>query len=174
MSVIETILKQPSLAIKDKVCRYVGSSPTRFNSLVKAFFKGPYRVTQRASWPLSHCVEHHPALIKPHLKKIITHLRTPGHHDSVKRNTIRLLQFIDIPKSLQGSVVDICFEFLSDPKEPIAVKVFSMTVLANITRERPELGNELIIVIEDQLPYSGPAFISRARRVRKQLRTFTK
>ena len=34
----------------------------------------------------------------------------------------------------------------------------------------PELKNELIPIIEDQLPYGSPAFISRGRKALKELR----
>ena len=66
---------------------------------------------------------------------------------------------------MQGIVADVSFRFLSDPKEPIAVKVFSMEVLFKMAKYQPEIGRELKLIIEDQLPYSGPAFSSRARKV---------
>jgi hypothetical protein len=171
MNLIGLVLKGHSRAIKDQIVRYVGGDPHRFSELVSVFLAGPYRVTQRASWPLSYCVEKHPELIKPHLKAIINNLKTPGIHDSVKRNTIRLLQFIDIPKSQQGVAANICFDFLSNPKEPIAVRVFSMTVLSNIARDQTALRNEVRIVIEDQMPYASAAFRSRGRKVIEELKS---
>ena len=165
MNIIQEVLREHSKAMRDRVVRYVGKSPARFAELVSVFLKGPYRVTQRAAWPLSYCVEVHPQLIKPHLRKIILNLKTPGLHHAVKRNTLRLLLFVDIPKSLQGIVTDFCFNFFSDPNESIAVKVFSMSVLAKIARRQPDIGRELRLVIEDQLPYAGPALLSRARKL---------
>jgi hypothetical protein len=169
MDLRKEILKEHSKKQTGKIIDYVGDSPTRFKALVDVFLQGPYRVTQRAGWPLSYCVERSPALIKPHLKSILDHLRKPGIHDAVKRNTMRLLQFIEIPKRYQGQVADICFEYLQNNKEPVAVRVFSMFVLATIVRENPDLRKELIILIEDHLPYAKPAFISRARKVLKEL-----
>ncbi len=169
MNLIKLILSAHSKAMKDKVVKYVGRNPVRFKELVSIFLTGPYRVTQRAAWPLSYCVQKHPALIKPHLKTVLNYLGKPGIHDSVKRNTIRLLQGIDIPKSLQGKAANICFEYLSNPKEPIAVRVFSMTVLANMAKENPELKNEIIPIIEDQLPYGSAGFRSRGMKVLKAL-----
>ena len=165
MNIVQEVLREHSKAMCDRVVRYVGKNPARFAELVSVFLKGPYRVTQRAAWPLSYCVEQHPELVKVHLKKIILNLKTPGVHHAVKRNTLRLLQFIDIPKSMQGFVADVSFRFLSDPKEPIAVKVFSMEVLSKIAQQQPEIERELRLIIEDQLPYAGPAFLSRARKV---------
>ena len=170
MNILQEVLKEHSSAMRDRVVRYVGKNPQRFEELVKIFLGGHYRVTQRASWPLSCCVENHPELIKPHLKRIIKNLETPAMHVSVKRNTIRLLQFIHVPKALQGIVTSICFGFLSDGKEEIAVKVFSMTVLANIAKEQPDIREELKIIIEDQLPYGSAGFVNRANKVLKELK----
>jgi hypothetical protein len=130
---------------------------------------GPYRITQRAAWPLSYCVESYPALIRPHLNVLLDHLKKPGLHDAVKRNTIRLLQFVEVPKRLQGKTADICFTFLQDKKEPIAIRVFSMTVLANIAQRNPDLKRELKLIIEDEIPLASPAYLSRARKVLKLL-----
>jgi hypothetical protein len=169
MDLRKEILKEHSKKQKSKVVDYVGDSPIRFKALVDVFLQGPYRVTQRAGWPLSYCVERSPALIKPHLKAILDHLRMPGIHDAVKRNTMRFLQFIEIPKRYQGQVADLCFEYLQNNKEPVAIRVFSMSVLASIAEENPDLKKELMMLIEDQLPYAKPAFISRARKVLKAL-----
>lgn len=152
-----------------KIIDYVGDNPIRFKVLVDVYLKGPYRITQRAAWPLTYCVEQHPKLIEPHLKLILNHLKKPGIHDAAKRNTIRLFQFIQIPKRFQGKVADICFEYLRNRKEAVAIRVFSMTVLAQIARQHPELKDELRIVIEDQLPYSTAAFTNRGRKTLRGL-----
>lgn len=170
MNLVETIEKEHSSSQRDKVVRYVGNNPKRFEELVTVFLNGPYRITQRSAWPLSYCIENHPELIKPHLKRIMQFAKKPGVHDSVKRNTVRLLQFIDVPKSAQGLVADLCFTFLQDTKEPVAVRVFAMTALVNLSKTLPELKNELIPIIEDQMPYGSPAFISRGHKALKELR----
>jgi hypothetical protein len=79
------------------------------------------------------------------------------------------MQYTDVPKRLQGRVIDLCFKYLSDKKEAIAVRAFSMTVLANLTKDSDELRKELKIVIEDHLPYGSPGFTARARKVLKQI-----
>jgi len=86
----------------------------------------------------------------------------------MQRNILRFLQDIEIPKRFYGIVTDRCFA-LMDTKEPIAVRVFSMTVLANIAKQEPDLKKELRIAIEDQLPYASAGFLSRARKVLKGL-----
>jgi len=171
MNLVKVILNEHSKLQKDKITRYVGADPKRFAELVDVFLAGPYLITQRASWPISYCVEYNPTLIKPHLKKVLGILQKQDVHDAVKRNILRLLQFISIPKPLQGRTIDLCFYFLNNNKEPIAVRVFAMTVLANLAKENPDLKNEIIIIIEDQLPFGSAGFISRSKKVLKELKS---
>jgi hypothetical protein len=170
MDIRREILKSHSRVQRDKIVDYVGNNPTRFKVLVEVFLSGPYRVTQRSAWPISYCTELHPQLVKPHLKTLLDCLKTPGIHQAVKRNILRLLQFIDIPKRSHGQIADICFQYLSNRKEPIAVRCFAMTVLGNIARYNPDLKQELLIIVEDNLPYATPGFAARARRLLRELK----
>lgn len=169
MDIRKEILKEHSKTQRDKISNYVGTSAARFAELIEVYFEGPYRVTQRASWPISHCIENHPELIKPHLKKMLDFLQKPGIHDAVKRGTVRFLQFIDIPKKLHGRVAQICFDYLQSKHEPVAIKACSMTVLSRIIKDEPDLKKELRIIIEDQMPYASAGFLSRGRKVLKEL-----
>lgn len=169
MNLVEEILKEYTKKQKDKIVNYVGHDPKRFSELVEVFLQGPYLVTQRAAWPLSYCIEQYPDLLQPHFRKILAQLGKKNIHDSVKRNILRMLQFVRVPKAWQGITTDLCLTFLANAREPVAIRVFAMTVLANITSEVPELKNELIPLIEDQLPYASAGFISRGNKVLKQL-----
>lgn len=157
------ILKEHSKKQTLKIVKYIGNDQERFNELLKLFLEGSNTVTQRASWVVSYCAEQKPQMIRTHLKKIITNLKNPVHA-AVKRNTLRLLQHTELPKSLLGETTNICFNLLSSTNEPVAVKVFSMTILYNITQREPDLQNELKIIIEDQLPFASPAFRSRGNK----------
>lgn len=169
MDIKDVLTKGHSKEITDRIVKYVGSDSDHFSELVSIYLEGPYQITQRAAWPLSYAVINHPNLIEPHLGKILKFTKKPGVHDAVKRNTVRLLQFIKIPKRYQEEVINLCFDFLTDSKQPIAIKVFSMTVLADLVTDIPELKEELRVIIEDQLPYSGAGFQSRGKKVLKWL-----
>lgn len=164
MNLREAILKEHSKAQCDAIVTYIGNDQKKFDELVFLFLNDEYRVVQRAGWPLSYSVISHPQLIRKHLKKIIHHLKKPGIHNAVKRNTIRLLQGVDIPESLQGEVMDICFGYIADPKEAVAVKAFSITVLGNLSKQYPEIIPEIKLLLEDQMPHETAAFKVRARK----------
>ncbi len=171
MDIKEALLKEHTKDQCVVIVNHIGKNTDRFSQLVAVFLRGPYRLTQRAAWPLSVCCEKEPHLIRPHLNKILNKLGQADLQVAVKRNVVRLLQFIPIPKHLQGKTVDICFQFLQNNMEPIAVRVFAMTVLANLAKALPELKNDLIPLVEDHLPYASTGFTSRGRKVLKELKT---
>jgi hypothetical protein len=168
MNLRAAILKEHSKAQTMKIVKFIGNDAKKFKALMDLFFNAEYRVVQRSAWAVNMCAENHPGLIKPYLEKMIDYLQKPVH-DAVRRNTVRILQFIAIPKSLTGKAASVCFDLLQAKDEPVAVKVFSMTVLAKICRAEPELKNELRLIIEQQLPYSAAGFLSRAKRILKEL-----
>ena len=144
----------------------MGSNQQRFDALVALFLKGEYRITQRASWPLSNIAIAKPQLIKKHLPSIVKKLDQPNLHNAVKRNTVKLLQEITIPKALQGKVMHLCFNFIEDPKEAVAVKAFSLTVLEKLSKEYPEILPEIRLIINARWDNETPAFRHRAKNMR--------
>ena len=169
MDLQEAILEEHSKAQCDRIVRYVGKDKKKFAALMKLFFTGEYRVVQRAAWPVSVCVEKHPLLIGPYFKKILDYMQEPGTHEAVWRNSVRLLQFVDIPKRYHGRVMSSCFEFISDPQTPIAVKADSLTVLDNLAGIYPEIKPELKLIIEERWPHETAAFRSRGKKILKKL-----
>jgi len=133
------------------------------------FLKGEYRTTQRAAWIIKHCADEHRELILPYLDAMIDRMLEPGVHDAVRRNVIRILQDIDIPRRQEGKIATVCFDMLASMNEPIAVRVFSMTVLANIAQKEPDLKNEIRILVERQMLNGSAGFRSRGAMVLKQL-----
>ncbi len=169
MDLRETILEEHSKAQTNKIVKWIGSDQKKFDQLFKLFLNDEYRVVQRAAWPLSYCVMSHPQLIQKHFTKLIKNLQKPGIGDSVKRNSVRLLQHIPIPAKLHGEIMNICFNYISDPQEKVAIKAFSLTVLQNLCRQYPEIKSELKTIIEDRWDYETVAFRSRAKKILKEM-----
>lgn len=168
MNLKEAILEKYSKENCAAIVQWVGDSQQRFDQLFALYLDADSRVSQKASWPLSYCVENNPALIIPHYRKLIVHLQKPGLHDSVKRNAVRLLQFVDIPEQYQGAVMNICFQYVEDPAATVGVKAFSLTVLSNLAKQYPEIIPEVKMLIEHQLPHQTAAFKVRAQAFLKQ------
>ena len=170
MNLKEELLAEHSKAQCIKIVAWVADDQKKFDLLFNLFLTDEYRVVQRAAWPVSYCVIGHPDLIKKHWNKLIKNLQKPHLHDAVKRNSIRLLQDIDIPVKHRGAIMNICFKYVASMNEAVAVKAFSLTVLGKLAKEYPAIIPEIKILIEDQLPHQTPAFRSRVKRLYKDLK----
>lgn len=167
MQLREQILLEHSKANCNAIVQWVGDSQQRFDELFDLFLGNETRIVQRAAWPVSYCVEAHPQLIKKHFCRLIKKLQQPNLHHALRRNSVRFLQHVAIPKAYQGAVMDICFGYVAYPQEPVAVKAFSLTVLSNLSKLYPDIVPELKLLIEDQLPHQSPAFVVRAKQFLK-------
>ena len=169
MNIESEIIREHSKRQCIRIAKWIGTDKKRFNELMGLFLKGEYRITQRAAWIIQHCADEHVELVTPYIESMIDRMLEPNIHDAVKRNVVRILQDIEIPRRLTGKVATVCFEWLASAKEPIAVKVFSMSVLANIAKKEPDLKNEIRLLIEQQMPMGSAGFKSRGRKVLRQL-----
>jgi hypothetical protein len=152
----------------EQIVKFIGGDQERLAELIKVFYDGPYRLTQRAAWPISVVAEKRPELLKPHLNKLIDQLPKSEAHPAVKRNVVRLLQFVEVPKRLQGKVFSHCLDLIADPKEPIAVKAFSLTVAERIARTEPVLLGELRMVAAPLAKDASPGIKVRLRGILDQ------
>lgn len=163
MNLREIILAEHSKANCNRIVKWVGQSQKRFDELFALFLNNEYRVAQRAAWPVNYCAENHPGLIAGHLEKLLDNLSQANLHASVKRNSVRLLQYIDIPEALHGRVIDTCINYISTPGETVAVKCFSLSVLDNMTMIYPEIRNEIKEIISTEWQQT-PALQSGAKK----------
>lgn len=167
MNIRAALEKEHSKTQAEKITKFIGADTKRFAELMRLFFEGEYRVTQRAAWPMSNCVKKHPSLIKPYFKKIVGLLKRSDLHPAVERNIMRLLQHVEIPERWHGEVMNHCFESIADPRAAIAVKAFSLRILENFLKAYPEIFPEIKLIIEERWDKETPAFRSRAKQIFK-------
>jgi hypothetical protein len=150
------------------VVDWIGNNQQRFDSLFAFFIGDDKRLIQVSSWPLSYCVEAYPFLIKKHIATFFKNLEQPFAHEAVKRHSLRILQFITIPKKYEGFVMNLCFNFIQDITEKPAAKVFSLIVLENLQKQYPEIKEELLLIVETQMPFESAGFRNRGKKMLKR------
>ena len=165
MNIREALLVEHSKSQTMKIVNYVGVNAERFAELMSLFLGDTYRLSQRAAWAVNYCAENHPELVKPYFSKLVAQLERDDVHVAVRRNVARMLQFIDIPKRFEGRVFDACYKLVDDPHQPVAVRVFSLTVAARIARNSPDLLGELRLVAAKYPEGATAGFRSRCLRV---------
>ena len=165
MNLREEILREHSKSHALKVASYACSSKGNFKELIKCFLDDEYRLAQRAAWSVSWAASKRPEMMFPFLKDIISVLHKKNVHPAVIRNAVRVLQEMDIPQKYHGEVMYACFQFLEQPSTPVAIKVFSLSTLFNLSQQYPEIRSELKLIIEDRWEHKTAAFRARAKRI---------
>lgn len=154
----------------EAVANFACLNEENFKTLFHIFIGNDTRMAQMASWSLSYAVQKSPHLIQPYLKELIEQLSKKDKHNAVIRNTVRILQDIEIPKKYHGKLMNCCFSFIELPNTPVAIKAFSLAILFNLSTIYPEIKHELMVVIEDNLPHAAPAFKNRGNKILLQLK----
>lgn len=165
MDIREALLAEHSKSQTMKIVSYVGADADRFAELMRLFLGDTYRLSQRAAWAVNYCAEDRPELIRPYFGKLVAQLERDDVHIAVRRNVVRMLQFIDIPKRYRGRVFDACYNLVDDPHQPVAVRVFALTAAARIAKDLPELLDELRLVAAKYPQSATAGFRNRCLRV---------
>lgn len=163
----ELLEKGHSTALRNEIIDFIGNDKKRMVALMFYFFHENWIYNQRAAWSLGIIGEKNYELIEPFLEKLISGLSS-AKHDAVKRNTLRIFQKMPIPEDLQGDLYDKSIALFIDLKEPAAVRIFAMSVMANIARPFPELQKEVLELINEYMPYGTAGYKSRAKRIIKE------
>ena len=166
MKLKQTLLEEHSKLQCDKIVKWVSGKQDRFDELFELFITGENQVAQRAAWPVSFCIIRDPTLLTNHWKLFLSNLKKQDIHDAVKRNSVKVLTVITLPKKYEGEIMNLCFDYVASLTEPIAVKAYALTVLHKLAESYPEIIPEIKLLIDDQ-PRRSAAFISRANKLLK-------
>ena len=98
------------------VAEYACSSPKYFKELMQCFLSNDYRLAQRAAWSVSRAAKKKPEIVTPHIKELIAQLPRKDVHDAVIRNSIRVLQDMEIPGTFHGELMNACFSLIEKPE----------------------------------------------------------
>ncbi|MEZ5008951.1 MAG: hypothetical protein R2753_12440 [Chitinophagales bacterium] len=164
MDIKTALLKEHTKENSLLIANYIGNDKKRFDELMQLFFHGGSRINQRAAWVVRFCWQNHPRLILPYLEEMVELLNTKTH-PAVKRNIVGIFQEQDMPEHLQGKLLDYSFKLLMDRREPVAIRVFSMTIIDNLSNTYPEIKQELIAYLKDEIDFGSAGFKSRAKKI---------
>lgn len=169
MDLKNILIRDGSKETAIQIANWIGYDQERMDQLMALFFDTSKRMNQRAAYPLLFITDDNPQMFTPYLERMVEHLDSEVH-DAVIRNSLRLFQFINIPEDLEGILFDKCILFLSSPKYPVAIRVFSMTILANLCKKYPDLKVELLPLLKDILEITeSPGMISRGKKTLREL-----
>ncbi|MCP4312374.1 MAG: hypothetical protein GY790_14010 [Bacteroidetes bacterium] len=158
----------PSGAEKERFIREVLNSRHEFNTLLDLALYDKDPLAWRAGWILDGSDELSPGLASDFISTIIQRLPKIESTGTI-RCLLRLLCRYDILEEDQGILIDLCFRYLVSELYPVAVKVHAMQIIYNHVLIYPELKDELVTVISDQVDNNSVGFKSRGMRLIKKM-----
>ena len=168
MELDKLLLSNHSKLTTTKVIQWVDNDSEKFNILMSYVLGVDVVLAQRAAWAMSYIVIEQPKLIAPHLNKLLILVKEPVHH-AIKRNTFRFLKEIEIPKKSLSLALDVCFNAVSNPNEPIAVICFAFNTLLKIAKQFPEIKNEILFATELHQENMSAGVKHTIKKVRKEI-----
>ncbi len=126
-------------------------------------------VQQNAGAVLGKIIDLDQAILVPHLPQMLANLEA-SPHDAVRRATMRVLQTVEIPESIEGEVFDVAMRSVSDFGEATAIRGYAMTAARRLCERYPSLRRELLPLVEDLIEQKAPtSILTRAKREHKRL-----
>ncbi len=166
---LEELLKlEQSRRNVDQVVGIIQHNPELFNNLWNIFISNREPESRRAAWAIDILNEDLSFINNNHLETLVD-LLPDFRHSGLQRHALRILERNDLPKKNQGELVSICFRLLESNEAPVAVKMFSLKILARVAMQEPDLIRELVEIIEIQIEDSTPGFKSIGGKIIKQL-----
>ena len=167
---LQDLLFDSSRRTAEMAVGVIGNNPEIFKTMLDFAFEDKNLYAMRAARVIQLASHNHPELVRPYLKEII--LRLPNlKNGGLKRGMAKILieRSFDHDEETLGILVSTCFDWLMNPDEKPAIKVYAMEILFKSSQFYPEIKSELIFSIEDQLPKSGTAVKSRGKQILTKL-----
>lgn len=151
-----------------KLAHCLKKNPEEIPLMIKAMENPVTTIAWRAGWVLDHLERLNKKALLPYLNQLSEILLHTPHH-GVQRHITRIFCNAPAAELEDGRLVDACFNWLLNPRTPVAVKVNAMEIIGNLCVRYPELGQELKTVIQEGYETGTAAFKSRARRILARL-----
>ena len=169
-SIRERIWNDYSKASFQQIALELSKDDRAFNEFLHLLQDTEKTVINRAAWILSFIFEINKSYIMDALPQLVKLIQETNATIALKRNILRILQFVNIPESLHDAVMQVSFDHLENRQMAVAVRCSSMTVLANLAKYYPEIKQEITAILHTDLHYGTSAgFRSRAKRILNEL-----
>ncbi|MDR2009161.1 MAG: hypothetical protein LBQ22_01595 [Bacteroidales bacterium] len=126
----------------------------------------------RASWVLAYYSSKYHEDLNPYADEIIRALKKINIDGHI-RETLKILQNLDLSEEQTSEVFDICYDLLLDNHRKPSVRSIAFQFLLKVSKEYPELKNEIIAIFENIKEYL-PHGIKHSMQIRLNNNNLTK
>lgn len=89
------------------------------------------KISSRAAWALDKISQTKPPMLKTRIGELYQALDKISE-SGTRRNVLKVLMQYEIPDTFESQLIDFALKMIESPKEPVAVKANSMTLIFNL------------------------------------------
>ncbi len=145
-------------------------NPVNIKHLMECFFHENTRIGQRSAIVVGNIAKANANIVYPYIPKMLKLMTNTNAPVALRRNIVRTWNCVDIPDKYAGQIFELCFNFICDSKETIAIRAFSMSICVKTCKVYHELKNELIDIIGLHVEFGSSGIKSAANRALKELK----
>ncbi len=148
----------------------VNGNPDDFDILYQMAFSEKYPLNMRCANVCRLCCEQNPQMILPYLDELPEKIES-NNTDGVKRGFLKIYAHCLKPQQFKNvdKLMEICFDYITDVKQALAVRVYCMDVAIKLCKLEPDLKYELIEIARFELESPMPGMQAKATKILKQL-----
>ena len=168
MDLAEIIMEEHSKVQAEMVADLILQRPELLDELMEIIFADKEPLSRRAAWPLRFIYEKDEQLLNSYLPIFIKKL--PDIKSvAVQRNLLYILAYSNIPQSYHGELLQCFFEILTDTSTSVASLIYSMDGFYNISKNEPDLLNELVLIIHQIIPVASAGVKSKSMKILRKI-----
>ena len=146
----------------DYIAHWATENAANFEELYCLIFDNDQKTAWRAAWAIEKVCKLQSELLTEKIPEIIAAL-PHFRHDGSKRCLLLVILQSPLPQPIPVVLINICFEWLVSPKESGAVQVNSLKVLDKISKQEPDLKQEIALCLSGDLSDYSVGYRAAAR-----------
>jgi len=143
-----------------------------FDALIDQIKLGKKTAAMKASWVLQNASNINPELASERASIFVDLLKNESV-GGVQRELLKILGHIKWNNELEGSYIDLCFQFLNSSEADVGAKYHCIANIKSVLKKYPELKQELIHSVEPQLELYTEAWTRYSTKLLKALKSMT-
>ena len=166
----ESKLVDSSRILADILVADIGDSQDKYSEMMAVAMLDKYPVSMRAARILTLCTSKNPTLIRPHIKTIIQSLESTKV-EGVRRGFFKILSEVPdlINEECLGLLADLAFDWMGDPKQAIAIRVYAIDLLLHVVKKYPDLRYEFVGNLETIMEDGSSGLKSKCKHTLRKL-----
>lgn len=154
----------------DGVFTYFNEHTGDFSTLLMVALDDTEPTNWRAAWLVDKINDRHPEVIAGNIDRILQAVYETENQSKL-RHFLKLISLHPIDIEAAGKLFDRTLSIFTDSTYAIAIRVHAMQILYEISLLEPDLKQELILIIEQELEHhSSAGLLSRGRKILSKLR----